>query len=187
MFGLPRRFIQTSIAILLALWVPSFAHADEIWTVVAKKSHFGPGLNTLVIKRAGGPLVYESGKTTSGAGSGFLVISGGNVYLAVDEQMPVSPGAMIKTESAHWPGKKLIQIGLGLFRVYCYRCFLYSDDVWAEITLQFLATSVDPRISYRPQGPTAVFIESSADKTAGRGRPLPGEVQREATVLEGKS
>lgn len=173
MSGLPRRFIQTSIALLFASWLPSSAQADEIWTVVAKKTHLGPGFNTLVIQRPGGLQVDASDKTTADVGSKFLVISGGNVYLAVDEQTPESAGAIIKTESARWPGKKLIQIGLGLFRVYCYRCFLYSDDVWSDITLQFLGTNIDPRISYQPLGTISVFIESSADGSIGQGRPLP--------------
>lgn len=77
---------QISVALLLSSWLPSLAHADEMWAVVAKKSHFGHGLNTLVIKRPRGLQIHESDATNADAGTRFLVISGGNVYLGVDEQ-----------------------------------------------------------------------------------------------------
>lgn len=165
MSGLHRRLIQTTIALLLVSWLPVSAHADEIWTVVVKKTHFGPGLNTLVLKPRSGTPAYKSATVSFDAGSRFLVISRGNVYLAVDEQAPLPAGATVESQSTRWPHKKLVQIGQGLFRVYCYRCFLFSDDVWAETTLQFTATGVDPFDANPPQELTTVITNSIGDES----------------------
>jgi hypothetical protein len=130
------------------MWLAPPAHADEMWTVVAKDSHFGPGVNTLVIKHRVVSSVDLGEPTMPATDRRFLLISGGSIYLAVDEQSESPGGAFITGDSARWPHMKLIKIGERIFRDYCYRCFLYRDGLREDqITLKFSATTVDPRIA----------------------------------------
>jgi hypothetical protein len=143
--GLSRYFFHTAAALLLTAWFPLPADADEIWTIVAKESHFGPGVNTLVLKRRNRTAVEQAEIANAATSGRFLVISKGSVYLAVDEQSSSPQSAITTTDTARWPHKKLIQIGEHIFRDYCFPC----RDVIREdpITLKFSSTTMDPRLA----------------------------------------
>lgn len=142
MSGLSRIFIQTAAALFLISGLPVSAHADEVWSIVKKDSHFGLGVNTLVLKRTK-EIPGDHGTTPAGKESRFLVISHGAIYLAVNDQTVLPAGATIVSDDSRWPSMKLINIGNTIFRDYCFRC---RDGISEDpITLKFVATFVDPR------------------------------------------
>lgn len=115
------------------------AHADEIWNINYAKSHFGPAANTLVLERG---KLANPGDTTEAksASASFLVISGGKVYMAVDEQALASGSPIRAVDYTRWNSMKLVLIGDRLRNAdeYCgLRC--QSGTPANSITFHFTA------------------------------------------------
>ena len=146
MLRLSRKLMHAIIVLLFASWLPLHAQADEIWTVIAKDSYFGHGVNKLVIKRRGMALADPGEIANLEAKGRYLVISGASIYLAVSEQTPTPAGSFVTTDATRWPNMKLIRVGEHIFRDYCFRCFRYRDGLREDqITFKFSKTAVDLR------------------------------------------
>lgn len=128
-------------ALLAAVTLP--AHADEIWSINYAKSHFGPGANALVLER-GGKIPAGPNSTALSASGSFLVISGGKIYMAVDEEALAAAPGVRKVEYSRWRDMKLVLIGDHVRpQAYCdFRC--QSGFASNSVTLNFTAHGQDP-------------------------------------------
>jgi hypothetical protein len=140
MFKYQNMISGIGIAALMGATMALPAHADEIWKINYARSHFGPSANTLVLQR-----VNSGGNTSLGvsARGSFLVISGGKIYMAVDEQALASDPAVRKVDYTRWRDMKLVEIGDHIRSGYCdFRCQSgFSNN---EVTLTFVAHGNDP-------------------------------------------
>lgn len=143
--GIFRESIRASAAIILSWLFSVPAHADELYSVVSKAFHFDRRESSLVITLQSPLSVARNARDVSRLSGRFLVISGSNIYVAVDEQTDTSTYAIIERDYNRWPDKKLIRIGGHLYRDYCVRWCPngYPED---PITLKFGVTAVDPAL-----------------------------------------
>lgn len=140
MFNYRKTHSAIAFAALLSAAIAAPAHADEIWTINYAKSHFSAGANTLVLQRAS-----SGGNTTASASAsgGFLVISGGKIFMAVDEEALASNPAVRKVDYTRWRDMKLVEIGDHIRYGYCdFRC--QSGFGYNTVTLNFVAHGQDP-------------------------------------------
>jgi len=141
------RNARLALAVLLSATLALPAHAAEIWKVNFAKSKFSSGSNTLVLER-------DSGRTTAqgidakgtAAGSSFLVISNGKLYMATDEgasNVDSSTGVR-KVNYSLWSHMKLVQIGGNVQSAdHCgFRCQGGLPE--NHMTLTFTANGIDP-------------------------------------------
>jgi len=138
MFNNYKTHSAIAIAALLGAAVTAPAHADEFWTINYERSHFGPGTNVLVLDRSNAQTAAT--KTASGS---FLVISGGKLYMAVDEAALASPPGARKVDFTGWRGMKLVQIGDNVRYDYC-RLACQTGAYQNRAALLFNAHGQDP-------------------------------------------
>ena len=141
--GSNSRFAAVALGTTLLASTSMPLYAAELWKVDSARSHFGMGSNTLVLERVTGNPTHPSTDATSAAGT-FLVISGGNVYLAEQEAADAAPRNGVRTvDYTRWRDMKIMQIGANVRSAdTCgFRCQAGLTD--NRMTLRFTANGVD--------------------------------------------
>jgi len=100
------------------------------WKIDIAKSHFGPEKNTMVIERA------TSSSADANAGSTFVVIAAGKVYLATAPEAYDAQGVK-KIEYGHWKDMKLLQVGENAKSIDLCGFLCQSGHVEDHLTLTF--------------------------------------------------
>jgi len=146
MFRVSHPLKAIALTVLLGSVLPVAAQADQMWKVVPEKSHFGPGINTLVIERSTAKPAGGEAKTASDLiPAMFLVISKSKVYLAIDEEASASASGIRTVDYSRWQNMRLVKIGDNLHGdSYCdFAC--QSGRPKNRETLTFTAIGADPR------------------------------------------
>lgn len=141
--------ISAFAALVVAAAIPqaSFAKSPSdagMWTVNLAKSKFGAGANTLVLEQRGHGAKAADAKSNPAASS-FLVVSGGNIYLATDTVAAASGNAITQVDYNRWSELKLIKIGdrVRSTGVCSFRCQQGLRDN-RPMTLTFAGNGIDP-------------------------------------------